>query len=127
MINDQVIAWKTSTPNQHLERGHVAGIIKEVYPDRNGHTHFSIKIGNGPKDTIEVIYNVEFGAIPNLATGMQVEACGDYITSTAATLQYQASPDDAIIHYIHKSTSRNHRNGFLMINGALCGQFRSCN
>lgn len=122
--NETVLKWKKSTPNQFHERGHVEGSIEAIYPDRNGHQHIQVMIGKGRKDTIEVVYNDDFGRLPKLAVGMQAEACGDYITSTAATDRYPASPDGAIVHWVHKNPNRsnNHPNGYLMLDGYVYGQ-----
>jgi len=122
VIDDQVVQWKTSEPNGQLLRAHISGPIVKLYPNQSGHAHFSVKIGTGPKDTLEVIYNLSFGAIAHVAVGMQVEACGDFINSYAPENGYQASPDGAIIHWIHKSDSQSHKGGFLEINGVLYGQ-----
>ena len=119
--DDQVIQLKATTANLYLERAHVTGIIEALYPNQNGHAHFSLRIGTGPKDTLEIIYNVEFGALPTLATGMQVEACGDFINQFAVGGGYQPSPDGAILHWIHQSNSRNHQSGYVAINGVTYG------
>ncbi len=123
VINQQVVQWKTSTPNDFQARAHIAGILTQAYPDKNGHIHFEIQLGPTPDTRIEVIYNEDFGPVPQLAPGMQVEACGDYITSTEQTGCYPASPDGAIIHWVHMNPSfRGHPPGFLVIDGTLCGQ-----
>ena len=122
VVNEQVLLWKKSTPNQTLQRAHVSGLITKIYPNQNGHTHFSIKLGTGPNDTLEVIYNTSFGRLAHVAVGMQVEACGDFINSFAPGNGYPASPDGAIIHWIHRSNSGNHQSGYLDINGILYGQ-----
>src|SRR4051812_8822517 len=83
VMNPQVLDWKSTTANQFLARARVAGPVTKLYPDRNGHKHFEIKIGPNAKDTLEVVYNISFGKLPALKLGMTVEACGDYITSTA--------------------------------------------
>jgi hypothetical protein len=120
--NAQVLQWKTSTPNQFLARGHVIGRIEQIYTDQSGHNHFSIQIGPNSNQMLEVIYNVEFGALPNLAIGMQVEACGDYITSNAQAGPYPPSPAGAIIHWVHYNPSgHGHDSGFLVIDGSLYG------
>jgi hypothetical protein len=121
-IDSEVVQWKTTVANGGLKRAHVTGIIQKVYPNHTGHNDFSIAIGTGPKDTLEVVYNISFGAVAHIAVGMQVEACGDFINSYAPENGYQASPDGALIHWIHKSDSQSHKNGFLMINGVLYGQ-----
>ena len=120
--NQNVILWKTTTPNQTLKRSHVSGVIVKLYPDHSGHTHFSAKIGPNANDTVEVIYNMSFGQIKNLNVGMNIEACGDYITSNAPAGGYEASPDGAIVHWIHETNDANkHKAGFLIINQALYG------
>lgn len=122
-IDDQeVLGWKTSTKNQFLARAHVEGTLTKVYADETGHAHFEIELGSGSNDGLEVIYNLSFGALPQLHEGMHVEACGDYITSNAPAGGYQASPDGAIIHWIHKSNDASHDSGFLAIDGVVYGE-----
>ncbi|MGK5089524.1 hypothetical protein WDW86_18385 [Bdellovibrionota bacterium FG-2] len=118
--NGQVLKWKGTTPNQFLGRAYVEGTVTTVYPDRNGHEHFAIKIGNEPNDMLEVVYNNEFGEMPTPTVGMKVEACGDYITSTEQTEAYPPSPVGAIIHWVHKSPSK-HDSGFVVLDGTLYG------
>lgn len=119
--NDQVIQWETSTRNQFLARAHVAGPVLKTYPDQTGHHHFEIQLG--ATATLEVIFNEDFGAVPAIRPGMQVEACGDYITSSAPSGPYPASPDGAIIHWVHASPDPSrHPSGYLMIDGTLYGQ-----
>jgi len=121
--NAQVIRWKTTTPNQFLARGHVQGIVRDIYPDHNGHHHFAIDLDSNPNDAIEVIYNIDFGELPSIKIGMKVEACGDYITSIAPTGQYQPSPNGAIIHWVHRNPKpQGHKSGYLVIDGLLYGQ-----
>jgi hypothetical protein len=123
IINDQVLHWKTSTPNQFMARARVAGPVTKVYPDHSGHHHFEIQLGAGPADFLEVIFNEAFGAVPAIHAGMQIEACGDYITSTAQSGPYPRSPDDAIIHWVHASPNpTRHPSGYLVIDGVLYGQ-----
>ena len=121
--NPQVLHWERTTANQYQDRGHVSGPITEIFPDKNGHHHFSIQVGTNATDLIEVIYNEDFGALPDLQVGMTVEACGDYITSTAQSGPYPPSPDGAIIHWVHANPSgKGHPPGYLIVNGVLCGQ-----
>lgn len=121
--NDQVIDWKNSTPNQFKGRAHVSGPVVLVYPDKNDHSHFLIQIGKDENDTLEVIYNINFGELPALTDGDQVEACGDYITSNAPYQRYPASPAGAIIHWIHRAPNpKKHPHGFLTINDHVYGQ-----
>lgn len=121
--NQHVLDMKTSTPNQYLARAHVSGTIENIYADEHGHNHFEIRIGSADTDTLEIVYNISFGQLPALRDGMTVEACGDYITSDAPTSQYPVSPDNAIMHWVHRNPKgRGHASGFLVIDGALYGQ-----
>ncbi len=117
-----VLQMKVSTKNSFLARAHVAGVISHLYNDATGHKHFQLKIGPQATDTLEVVYNEDFGKTSEVAVGAQVEACGDYITSNVDS-RYKASPDGAIIHWVHRSPDLNrHASGFLIINGAVVGQ-----
>lgn len=121
--NQQVLHWERTTPNQYRDRAHVLGKIVQTLANRNGHVHFVIQIGHHSTDVIEIIYNEAFGYLPELELGMLVEACGDYITSTARSGPYPPSPVGAIIHWIHLNPPGNkHDPGYLIINNRLYGQ-----
>ncbi|MBI3543471.1 MAG: hypothetical protein HY075_09390, partial [Deltaproteobacteria bacterium] len=79
VINDSVLRWKQTKPNQYRHRARVRGYVRHVYPDKNGHHHFAIQIGANDTDLLEVIYNEDFGPIPELRDDSRVEACGDFI------------------------------------------------
>ena len=117
----QVLNWEDTTANQFASRAHIEGKIHAVYSDHSGHKHFGVQIGQAAHDAIEVIYNESFGALPALSVGDDVEACGDYITSTAPAGRYPASPDRAILHWVHKSNAGSHASGFVKVNGVLFG------
>lgn len=120
--NSEVLNWKSKTQNQYQNRGHIKGVLLYTYPDKNGHDHYQVQIGDNNSDTIEVIYNQSFGAIPEVSNGATFEACGDYITSNRETQRYPASPDGAILHWVHKSLKeKSHDSGFLIINGIVYG------
>lgn len=121
--NAQVLHWKRTTQNQFRERGHISGVITEVYANHNGHRHFAVRIGKYDEDTIEVIYNEDFGRLGKVAEGMTVKACGDYITSSGGSGPYPKSPDNAIIHWVHMNPQdRGHLPGYVEIDGHLYGQ-----
>jgi hypothetical protein len=120
--NAKVLNWKSNTKNQYHDRGHVIGNLLYIYPDHSGHYHFQVQIGENNKDTIEVIYNENFGKIQKPELGSRFEACGDYITSNAPGAGQPASPDGAIIHWVHKSpNTKSHDSGYVVINGVLYG------
>lgn len=119
--NSQLLTWRNSSRNGFQARGHAAGVVDEIFPDRNGHKHFSLKIGPRQEDHVEIIYNLNFGYMPDPNLGDKVEACGDYITSNAPNNGYQASPDGAIIHWVHASNNKKHESGFVIINNVFYG------
>lgn len=121
--NEQVLEFKDSKPNQALTRGNIVGTLTRTFPDKNGHTHFEINIGKQADDVVEVIFNDEFGPISiELKQGMRVQACGDFINSSAPAKQYPASPSGAIIHWLHLNPkNQGHEHGFLWIEGKLFG------
>jgi hypothetical protein len=118
--NAQISNWKRTTANQFLGRGHVRGRLSRVYPAKNRHAHFQIEFAGAARDTLEIVYNLDFGPLPQLAVGMEVEACGDYITSNAPTSKYPASPDGAIIHWVHRTTGK-HPSGYVALDGRVFG------
>ena len=122
-INEiDVLDWKLNSDNQFEERAHIDGKIYVIYPDKNSHDHFGVQFGTDSQETIEVIYNKSFGSLPKLEIGDEVSACGDYITSNAPAGPYPASPDLAILHWVHRSNSpTKHEHGFVKVNGVLYG------
>ncbi len=121
MNNQQVLQWKVSEPNGFLSRGYVQGTVDADFADLTGHHHFSIRIGPGPNDRVEVIYQLNFGMMPEPTIGSQVIACGDFINSFSQSGGYPPSPDGAIIHWVHKNPSGPHDSGFVILNGVLYG------
>lgn len=118
-VNNEVITkYKHATENGFEARAHIKGRIGKDYSDTKGHTRFQVVLTNN--ETIELVYNDGFGNLPKLQEGMEVEACGDYITSNK-NAEYPASPDGAIIHYVHVSTNK-HLSGFVVINSNVYGQ-----
>lgn len=121
--NAQILEWKRTTKNQFQQRGHVEGVIVDIYPNHSGHRHFSVQIGRNEEDTIELIYNEDFGRIRRLEEGMKVRACGDYITATAPKGPYPKSPDNAILHWVHMNPrDSGHLPGYVQIDGKMYGQ-----
>lgn len=121
--NGQVLDWKFNSKNQFKDRGHVQGILTKIYQNKTGHRHLQVQIGDSPRDKVEIIYNESFGKMPEevLRLGANFEVCGDYITSNKRAGGYPASPDGAIIHWVHKSTNNHHDSGYVMIDGELYG------
>ncbi|MGE5087406.1 MAG: hypothetical protein ACM3MG_13965 [Bacillota bacterium] len=121
VINEQILAWKRQTKNGFKSRGHLEGTLTKIYPDKSGHVHIQVQIGQNYYETIEVIYNQRFGKVAPMQIGAKVEACGDYITAKAINGKYRASPDGAILHWVHESTRPGHESGYMMIDGVVYG------
>jgi hypothetical protein len=123
ILNHQVIQWRESTRDQFQTRALVQGVITDIYPEKTGHAHFAINLDSEPSGDIEIIYNQEFGALPSLKRGMQVVACGDYIT--AGPRSRLPSPMGAIIHWVHYNPGNRdggaHPHGYVMVNGMVYG------
>ncbi len=118
--NAQVLQWKQANQDQFHSRGHVKGPLVRNYPDYTGHTHFEMQVGPNASDTVEVIYNQSFGQLPTLTPGMDMEVCGDYITT--GTQGHGASPDGAIIHWVHNNPSgQGHPSGYVAVSGVAYG------
>lgn len=122
--NTEVLYWRDSpqVPNGFQNRANVTGVVLGIYPDATGHNHFLIQIGPNSTDELEVVYNEEFGALPQITRGMQVHACGDFVKSDAPFNGYQASPAGALVHWIHATDTPNHPGGFLELDGVVYGQ-----
>jgi hypothetical protein len=122
--NEQVLDWRNSTPNQFRNRGLVSGPVTRIFLDAGDgdHVHFEIQIGPEKDDVIEVVFNSEFGNLPDqIELDMPVTACGDYITSNAPTKQYPASPSGALIHWLHFDPDNHHDDGWMVIGGKVYG------
>ena len=117
--NDQVLGWLKTTQNSFSARAMVQGKIIKRYPDRTDHAHFAIDLNGDGQGDLEVIYQNDFGNLPDLQPGMMVVACGDYITDHAH------SPNGGIIHWVHCNPGDRdggvHPSGFVMINGQVFG------
>ncbi len=117
--NGQVLEFKQKGKNQFQARAHVQGRLVRITQVRKTHQQFEIQIGPRPQDTLEVVYNVAFGDLPSLTPNLQVEACGDYITT-------RQSPSGAIIHWVHWNPGDRdggkHEHGYVMLDGVVYGQ-----
>ena len=122
MNDDQVAQWKHTSANEYHDRGHVNGTVTSLYADETGHRHFQLTMNSSTPETIEIVYDLKFGALPPLKAGDMIEACGDYITSNAPYQGYPISPDGALIHWVHRTDTASHDAGFLTINGQVFGQ-----
>lgn len=120
--NAQVLDWKARSKNGYKARGHVLGRAVRRYAGKRGHEHFAILIGKNATDTIEIVYNKKFGKMPQLRMGSVVEACGDYITSNKQSGPFPASPDGAILHWVHINLGiAGHEHGFVSVDGQVTG------
>jgi hypothetical protein len=124
--NARVVQLKQTAPLGKTIRAHVSGTVTRVFPDKSNsqgtsHTHFEIKIGEGDKDVLEVVYSEDFGDMPVAPIGAQVEACGDFINAYGKNNGYPPSPSGAIIHWVHRSNSAKHDSGFVVLDQVVYG------
>ncbi len=117
--NHQAINLRDFMEQGFKTRALVDGTLVIVMANRQGHTHLEIDLDRNfetSDDRLEVIYNNEYGDLPELQVGDQVTACGDFIVD-------KHSPHKAIIHWLHKSPNlKSHDHGFLAINGTTFGR-----
>ncbi|HAR42388.1 MAG TPA: hypothetical protein DCS07_07110 [Bdellovibrionales bacterium] len=124
VMNEQVLRWKKESKNQYKDRALIQGRSVRLIKTTKSHVHIEVQIGDGQKDQIEIIYNKEFGALPKIRGGMSIEACGEYITSREPAGGYQASPNGALIHWVHMNRKPGpgaHEDGFLVIDNVTYG------
>lgn len=118
----QVLVWRELLEKKFTARAFIKGILVQVMEDRQKHIHFEVDLDDNlgtNDDRIEVIYNTQFGPIPEYQPGDEVIACGDFVVDPY-------SPHKGVIHWLHTSPKRNaHDDGYLMINGILTGNIVS--
>ncbi len=124
--NARALRFKTEQKNGALTRAYISGKVISAPSKQNDHDHFAISIGSGSTDTVEVIYNKEFGGMPDVQAGDDIIVCGDFINSFARTGHYQPSPEGAIIHWVHfnpgeRANSMDHAHGFILLGKDLVG------
>lgn len=120
--SSQIVVLKEQSEDQYETRAFVDGFITRIFESSYSHMRFEIKIGTLPTDVVEIVYNRDFGSLPDLELGAHVIVCGDYITARKPSGGYPASPSGAIIHWVHRSNhQRSHEHGFVIIDGVLFG------
>lgn len=124
--NERVLRMKEEKPNQFKARAFVSGKVITEPKLVGGHERFSIMIGSNTTDTLEMVYNVspEFGDLPPVRIGDDIVVCGEFINSFKDGGGYKASPDGAIVHWVHYNPGDrdpDHEHGFMMFDGNLAG------
>lgn len=116
VMNEKVLEWKSR--KNFRDRALVTGQLARVVRMRKTHAHFEVQLAREPSAKIEIVYNREFGELPELRSGMQVDVCGDYITTTN-------SSTGAIIHWVHFNPGDRdggvHEHGYVVIDGVVYG------
>jgi hypothetical protein len=118
---NQILNFKEQMDDHFLARAFVRGIIVGKMENRakhKNHLHLEVDLDGDIKtieDRIEVIQNLEFGAIPDFEANTPIIACGDFKVDKFA-------PFGAIIHWTHRSPDiHRHEGGFLIINNTTLG------
>ncbi len=123
--NERALELKNSNSGAAI-RANVAGKVERIFKEQCNskgtcHDHFEIRLGENSDDVLEVVYSMDFGDLPKLQIGDDVQACGDFINTNVNPKRGPASPSGAIIHWVHRSTCMDHESGFVTINGTLFG------
>lgn len=126
LTNSQVLQLKQekdARPVRALVAGKVSRVFQTTCNNKGTcHDHFEIQIGSDSKDILEVVYSNDFGALPKVQVGAEIQTCGDFInTSAQGRGRGPVSPSGAIIHWVHKSGCMDHENGYVAIDGKLFG------
>jgi len=115
-MNEKVLEWKAR--KNFRDRAMASGQLARVIRIRKTHVHFEVQLAKQPSARIEIVYNRKFGDLPALQAGMQVDVCGDYITT-------QDSSTGAIIHWVHYNPGNRdggkHEHGYVVIDGVVYG------
>ncbi|QDK39767.1 hypothetical protein DOE51_11830 [Bdellovibrio sp. NC01] len=117
--NEQVIEWRSTQKPKFLGRAFIQGVIVSEIENRQGHVHFEVDLDKDlstTNDRVEVIYNIEFGNLPDYRAGDELIACGDFIVDSW-------SPMGAVVHWLHYNpkVKNKHEDGFIVIHGELAG------
>ncbi len=122
--NERVLRMKAEKPNQYKARAFVEGKVTTNPYLRGEHIRFSIQIGRDTDETLEMVYNIDFGDLPEVRIGDNVVVCGEFINSFKQGGGYPASPDGAIVHWVHHNPGDRdtvHEHGFMMFENGLAG------
>lgn len=122
--NEQVLNLKKTARNGVEYRAFVAGRLVQSPWIKNKHVRFIMSIGPDKKDLLEVIYNLKFGAMPQISPTAEIKVCGDFINSNQRHNGYDASPAGAVIHWVHfnpGTREMQHEHGFIMVDDKLVG------
>lgn len=116
--NEQVIAWRDQGNRKITYRAFIKGTIVAMTENDHGHVHFEVDLDKDlstTHDRIEVVYNIEFGDMPDYRPGDELIACGDFVVDSY-------SPQGGVVHWLHLNPKNNgHENGYLVIDGNLTG------
>lgn len=115
----QVIEWLSSKGQKRfISRAHIQGIIVRMIEDRQNHIHLEVDMDtdlNTKTDRVEVIFNTNFGTLPQFRPNDPIIACGDFVLD-------KYSPLKGVIHWLHLNPkNKGHEHGFLVINGVMVG------
>lgn len=87
------------------------GVVKKVLADDNEgsrHQRFILELANG--QTLLIVHNIDIAErLPNLQKGDEVSFAGDYVYNN----------EGGLIHWTHRTTKGNHKDGYLMYQGKI--------
>lgn len=87
------------------------GVVKKVLADDNQgsrHQRFILELPNG--QTLLIVHNIDVAErLSNLQKGDEVSFAGDYVYND----------EGGLIHWTHRTTKGNHKDGYLMYQGKI--------
>lgn len=116
--NNKAINIKLFQGHGFKTRAYLKGIAIQEIKKSQGHTHIEVDLNLSSEDNddqIELIFNNQYGVLPEIKGGEEIVMCGDYIVD-------HYSKNKAIIHWVHKSPNqKKHNHGFIIINNVVYG------
>jgi hypothetical protein len=116
--NNKAVNIKLFQEHGFKTRAYLKGFAIKETENRQGHTHIEVDLNLSSEDNddqIELIFNNQYGDLPDIKGGEEVIMCGDYIVD-------HYSKNKAVIHWVHKSPNqKKHNHGFIIINNVVYG------
>ena len=102
-------------------KGHVVGFYGNI-KGKSGteHANYGVDLDGDGRADVTFVYQIDFGAIPQIQNGAEIVACGDYITD-------HSFDNLGLIHWTHSNDGAKdhgtckHPDGYAMVNGIKYG------
>ena len=127
-MNTWVMKWLKIGERKCRMRAMVKGVVVNRFDDSTGHRNYEFDLDNDGRGDLTLVYQNEFGTLPDVAPGTTVVACGDFIKDDS--IQHKDGRTitlPGLIHWVHSNDGARdhgtclHPDGFLNINGVNYG------